>query len=531
MTVLTPEPRDSYDVVIAGSGAAGLTTAVRAASSGSSVLVLEKSRLLGGTSAVGGGVVWAPCNHLMSASGFPDSEAGARAYLASGSAGRMSNEEIDRYIASAPRAVRFLTDVGVRMHPLDRPDYHPEWDGATTGRGLDQDPFDPRPWPGLPELLRPPTYLPPITMSERDAMAGSPVDADLLSHRSERGIRTMGGALVGRLLVAALELGVHVVTESPITALEPVPSGWSATASGTEIAAAAVVLASGGFEWNPRLRHAFLPYPVTPISAPSNTGDGLVLGLRAGAAVDEMTAVWGVPVLTPPTAVHDGAPSGRMANVEMTLPGSIAVNPAGRRFVNEATNYHDLNRAFGAIDPATGTRANTPAHLVFDQSYLDRYPIAGSEPGVAQPWMTRADTPRELARAIGVDPDGLSSTLRSFNEHARRGADPDFDRGASSQDRNLGDPAVRPNPCLAPLDRGPLYAIPVHAGVLGTAGGLATDADGRVLDHETRPIGGLYAAGNSAATAFRDVYPGGGATLGSAITRAHRVGERLAQDG
>lgn len=494
------------------------------------MLVLEKSRLLGGTSAVGGGVVWAPCNHLMPAAGFADSEAEARTYLTSGSAGRMSNEEIDRYITSVPRAVRFLTHVGVRMRPLDRPDYHPEWEGATAGRGLDQDPFDPQPWPGLSELLRPPTYLPPITMSERDALAGTPVDPDLLSQRHNRGIRTMGGALVGRLLVAALEHGVHIVTEAPVTALEHNTTGWTVTASGTEIAAGSVVLASGGFEWNPKLRHAFLPYPVTPISAPSNTGDGLVLGLRAGAAVDEMTAVWGVPVLTPPTAVYDGAPSGRMANVELTLPGSIAVNPAGRRFVNEATNYHDLNRAFGAIDPATGLRANTPAHLVFDQSYLDRYPIAGSEPGVAQRWMTRADTPPELARAIGVDPDGLSSTLRSFNEHARQGTDPKFGRGDSPQDRHLGDPAVLPNPCLAPIERGPLYAVPVHAGVLGTAGGLATDAGGRVLSHETQPIGGLYAAGNCAATLFHDMYPGGGATLGSAITRAHRVGEQLGDD-
>lgn len=527
MTVLTPEPRAHYDVVIAGSGAAGLTAAVRAAAGGASVLVAEKARLLGGTSAVGGGVVWAPCNHLMSAAGFPDSEADARAYLASGSGGRMSGEEIDRYVASVPRAVRFLADVGVRMRPLDRPDYHPEWEGATTGRGLDQDALDPRPWTGLSELLRPPTYLPSITMSERDALAGAPVDPDLLAQRTEQGIRTMGGALVGRLLVAALEHGVHVRTESPLTGLESNATGWTVTMSDTEVTAGAVVLASGGFEWNSKLRHAFLPYPVTPISAPSNTGDGLVLGLRAGAAVDEMTAVWGVPVLAPPTAVYDGAPSGRMGNVEMTLPGSITVNAAGRRFVNEATNYHDLNRAFGAIDPATGQHANTPAHLVFDQAYLNRYSVAGAKPGVPQPWMTSADTPAELARAIGVDPNGLSATLHSFNEHARQGTDPEYGRGASSQDRHLGDPEIGPNPCLAPVEHGPLYAVPVHAGVLGTAGGLATDPDGCVLDHEGDPISGLYAAGNCAATLFRDIYPGGGATLGSAITRAHRVGERL----
>ncbi|AIJ21704.1 fumarate reductase/succinate dehydrogenase flavoprotein domain-containing protein [Amycolatopsis methanolica 239] len=227
-------------------------------------------------------------------------------------------------------------------------------------------------------------------MAERDALAGGAADPGLLAQRAADGVRTMGGALVGRLLVAALEREVDIVAGTPVTGLEP---GWTVRA-GREIRASAVVLASGGFEWNPTLREAFLPFPVTPISARSNTGDSLVLGLRAGAAVGDMTAVWGVPVLTPPTARYDGQQSGRMGNVEMTLPGSLTVTAAGRRFVNEATNYHDLNRAFGPI----GSRA----FLVFDRAYLDRYPVAGcSGP---QPWMVQADTVAGLAAAAGIDP-------------------------------------------------------------------------------------------------------------------------------
>ncbi|MBE9373680.1 FAD-dependent oxidoreductase [Saccharopolyspora sp. HNM0983] len=527
MSVVLPAPAESYDVVVVGSGAAGLTAAVTAAAGGSSVLVLEKASRLGGTSAVGGGVIWAPGNHLMAEAGFADRAEDARSYLAAGSGGRMSAAEIDRYVRTAPDAVRFLTGDGVRMRPLARPDYHPTWAGAARGRGLDQEPFDPGPWPGLADRLRSPTYLPLITMGERDELAGAAPDAALLQQRAERGVRTMGGALVGRLVVAALRRGVDVVAECPVTGLDRDGAGWIVTAGGRGIHTDAVVLASGGFEWNPALRRAFLPYPVTPISAPSNTGDGLVLGLGAGGAVDEMTAVWGVPVLAPPTAVYDGQPSGRMGNVELTLPGSVAVNTAGRRFVNEAANYHDLNRAFGAVDPGTGRFANVPAYLVFDRTYLERYPVAGSTPGVAEPWMHAANTPGELARALQIDPDGLADTLYRFNEHARRGADPDFARGASPQDRHLGDPSAQPNPCLAPVERAPFYAVPVHPGVLGTAGGLATDADGRVLDHGNDPIGGLYAAGNCAATLFRDMYPGGGATLGSAIVRAYRAGAHL----
>lgn len=527
MSLLTSSPLARYDVVVIGSGAAGLTAAAASADAGLSTVVLEKAEQLGGTSAVGGGVIWAPGNHLMAEAGFEDSAEAAKAYLHAGSGGRMSAAEIDRYVTTAPEAVRFLSDVGVRMRALARPDYHPEWAGAASGRGLDQEPFDPNPWPGLAELLRPPTYFPLITMAERDALAGAPIDADLLERRAAAGVRTMGGALVGRLLVAAIERGVHVLAPARVTGLERRDGGWDVTVGNTGFRAASVVLASGGFEWNPALRKAFLPYPITPISAPSNTGDGLVLGLRAGAAVDEMTAVWGVPVLTPPTARYDGMPSGRMGNVEMTLPGSITVTTSGRRFVNEATNYHDLNRAFGAIDPATGHLANSPAFLVFDQRYLDRYPVAGASS--AQPWMIRADTLDELARTAGIDQDGLLTTVEAFNENARQGADPAFGRGESDQDRHLGDPAVRPNPCLAPVERAPFYAVPVHAGALGTAGGLATDADGRVLDHAGEPLPGLYAAGNCSATLFRDAYPGGGATLGSAVVRAHRVGRQLAR--
>ncbi|SDG23641.1 FAD-dependent oxidoreductase [Pseudonocardia oroxyli] len=493
-----------HDLVVVGSGAAGLTAAVGAAEAGLSVLVVEKAARLGGTTAVGGGVIWAPNNALMST---PDSPGAARAYLGTG---RMSASEIAAFVEDVPRAIALLTRVGVRMRPLPRPDYHPDRPGAAHGRGLDQEPFDPRPWPGLAERIRPPTYFPLLTMSERDDRSAGP---EVVKQREAGGVRTMGGALVGRLLVAALDRGVEILAATPVTAL-----GHGTVRLGEEtVAAGAVLLASGGFEWNADLRRRHLAAEITPISAPSNTGDAL--GLARGAALDEMTAVWGVPVITPPGDRYDGMPSGRMGNVEMTLPGSVTVDTTGRRFVNEALNYHDLNRAF----------AGRTAFLVFDRAYRERYPVAGSPPGAVEPWMVTADTPAELARRVGIDPAGLVATLGRFNAAARRGADPDFGRGANPQDRHLGDPAITPNPCLAPVAQGPFFAVPVHAGALGTAGGLATDLDGRVVDPAGDPIPGLYAAGNCAATLFRDGYPGGGATLASAVVRAYRVVRHLAR--
>jgi 3-oxosteroid 1-dehydrogenase len=300
-------------------------------------------------------------------------------------------------------------------------------------------------------------------MAERDDRSGTPA---LLARRAADGLGRWGARWWGGCWSPRRSAAWTSSPGSPSPGWTAI-RGWSGWAS-TRLRPGPSSSPRAGFEWNPALRHRYLPADVTPISAPSNTGDGLVLGIGAGAATDEMTAVWGVPVLTPPTDRYDGRPGGRMGNVEMTLPGSVTVDTTGRRFVNEALNYHDLNRAFGG----------RTAFLVFDRAYRDRYPVAGSPPGTVEPWMVSADTPAELARCTGIDPDGLATTLAAFNAAARLGQDPEFGRGANAQDRHLGDPAVGPNPCLAALETAPYLAVPIHAGALGTAGGLTTNLDG-----------------------------------------------------
>ena len=197
----------------------------------------------------------------------------------------------------------------------------------------------------------------------------------------------------------------------------------------------------------------------------------------------------------------------------MTLPGSITVNSSGCRFVNEALNYHDVSRVFANIDLHTSRQQNNPAWLVFDTNFLEKYPVAGSTPGVAEEWMNASPTWEELGRKTGINAAALQDTVRVFNADAEAGVDTRYGRGTSEQDRHLGDQANLPNPCLAPLLRAPYYAVRLHAGVLGTSGGLATDHHGSVLDRRGEPIEGLYAAGNVAAGVFRNT-PGGGATLG-----------------
>lgn len=527
------------DVVVIGSGAAGLTAATRAADAGASVVVLEKASQLGGTTAVGGGVLWAPANRLGREAGYADTRQDAMAYLMAAGAGRISEHEAAWYVDGAARAVDYLTEkTRVSLTPLARPDYRLEFPGATQGgRSLDNNAFNVGSVDGLGEVLRPSSYFPLLTMAERDALSGGAPDPGVLASRAASGVRTMGGALIASLLVSALERGVIVAAGARVTSLEyddgssqvPGEGSWRVTiGDAVGLAADAVVIASGGFEWSPELQRAFLSHPITPISAPSNEGDGLRLGLELGAAVEDMTAFWGVPVITTPEQVYDGKPSGRMANVEMTLPGSMTIGADGRRFVDEALNYHDVSHVMGALDEHRLVAKGLPAWLVFDRTYLDSYPVAGSTPGTPADWMTEGATIEELATRIGVDPAVLSAQVNDFNEAAARGEDPDFGRGQSPEDRFLGDASVTPNPCLRPLSRAPYYAVPLHCGALGTAGGLATNANAQVVRFDGTVIDGLYAAGNVSATAFRGTYPAGGSTLGPAVTRGFIAGEHLA---
>lgn len=515
-----------------GSGASGLTAAVRAAHADLRVAVVEKADKLGGTSAAGGGVIWAPANHLGAAAGYQDSQRAGIDYLAAAAGDVMSHEDIAWYVRTSGEAITFLDKhTRLELSPLERPDYHLEWPGAAAGgRSLDNAAFRADDYPEIAEVLRQPTYFPLLTMLERDDLNGRAPDPQLLADRAAQGVRTMGGALVGALTASALDAGVHIALNAPATNLDREADGWHLTvAATTSITAAAVVIASGGFDYNERLRRTFLPLDVTPIGAPSNEGDGLELGMAVGASLRDMTALWGVPIINAAGQTYDGKPTGRMGNVEMTLPGSITVNTAGRRFVNEALNYHDAARVFANIDPHTGMAQNNPAWLVFDHTFMSKYPVAGSTPGQAPAWMLQADSIPALAEQAGIDAEQLVATVEKFNADARRGVDTEFGRGSSEQDRHLGDASIGPNPCLAPLETGPYYAVPLHAGTLGTSGGLATNHDGQVLDRQQQPIQGLYAAGNVSGGVFRNTYPGGGATLGSGVTRAYAVGSHLAE--
>jgi succinate dehydrogenase/fumarate reductase flavoprotein subunit len=267
----------------------------------------------------------------------------------------------------------------------------------------------------------------------------------------------------------------------------------------------------------------------TMCSPPSNTGDGLRMAQRIGAMTRGTREAWWAPMsVTGDT--RDGEAVGTLLRFERQGPGSIMVNRHGERFANESQNYNDLARALQSWDSANNQTLNTPAHVIFDHSYLERYGILAHRAGMPTPdYLTEADTLEELAAKINVPAAKLAATVARFNEHAARGEDPDFGRGTSAYDKYWGDNGCPwPNPSLGPLQAGPFYALEVVNGAFGTNGGIATDGRARVLDVDGNPIPGLFAAGNATENAYAAGYPGAGATLGPIMTMGYLAGRMLA---
>jgi 3-oxosteroid 1-dehydrogenase len=536
----------SHDVVVLGTGAAGLVAALAAHDRGADVGLYEKGTVVGGTTALSGGIVWIPNNHHAAAAGLSDSREDALAYLDSLSLGAIDPALAAALIDTGPELVRWLeATTPLRLRVVKGyPDYHPEHPGGKPGggRSLDPDLFDYAalgPW--ADRVARPPS-LPRLTLIETPLGGGSgaidPADMDERDHRDSRG---RGQALVGALLRACLDRGIEPVTgaraielirqDGRVTGVRFAPAGPIDDVE----ARRGAVIATGGFEWEPTLVRAFLRGPMTsPTTIPTNTGDGLRMALGAGAAVGAMAEAWWVPTIEIPGEMLYGRQRARLVLRERTLPRSILVNRRGRRFANEAANYNALGGAFHQFDPSRFEYANLPCWLVFDHGYLTRYGLLDVEPESAVPsWLSTAASVDELAECIGVDAAGLVATVARWNELVRRGHDDDFGRGDSAYDGWSGDQRFlgSPQATLGPIDEPPYYAVEVHSGTLGTKGGPRTDVDGRVLDFDGRAIGGLYAAGNAMAAATGLVYGGAGGTLGPAVVFGYRAGRHAATRG
>nr|WP_321889329.1 FAD-dependent oxidoreductase [Paraburkholderia bannensis] len=558
---------ETFDVVIVGSGAGGLLAACRAADQGLSVVVLEKSGEYGGTSAVSGGGIWIPCNHLIAEAGGKDTREAARIYLDACIEGASSPARVDAYLDTAPEMLRYLeARTPVRYQSLAHyADYFQALPGAMPGyRALDPLPFDGARLGSEFARLRQPSpgtlvggrvavtskEAHTLLAKERGFMALAlrefgrywlDIRARLRSRRDRR--LTLGNALVGGLRYALLERKVPLWLDTPMRDLIEFDGrieGVLVERNGKPLRVLArrgVILAAGGFERNQTLRERYLPQPSNAqwsATPPNNTGDAIMAGERAGGALALMEHVWGAPTLR--VAQEEKQ---RALFVERNLPGCVIVNGLGRRFVNEAAPYSEFVPAMYRDHAKTG--ACLPAWMIFDARFRKRYPCGPIMPASMMPdaripesfrsLLYRADSLDSLAAQIGVNAAGLHETVTQMNAYAASGVDEAFGKGGNVFDTYYGDPAVQPNPCLAPIGEAPFYAVRIDAGDIGTKGGLVTDENARVLRADGSVIAGLYAIGNSSASMMGASYPGAGSTLGPAMTFGYRAADHCAAQG
>lgn len=512
------------DVVVVGTGAAGLAAARGAAADGARVTVLESTSTIGGTTAMSGGVSWLPGNRFGAADDDPDD---VLTYLRGLDLGDVEPCLVEQFVADAPRVADLLVDTTpLEWSPLPWPDYHSERPGGREGgRGLEPRPLDlPA---GVRDRVRAPlSWRQPVTY--REVVHGE-VTREVIERRRAEGTLVMGSALVGALLAAVDDQGVAVRTAVRATGLRTRDGRVVGVTTDHGDLDGVVVLATGGFERDPALVRTFLRAPVAGLTgAPGARGDGLRMAMRVGAALGNMSEAWWCPALAVPGETVDGEPLDRLVLDERSRPGALMVDRHGRRFVDEAQNYNDVGRAMHAFDAAAFAFSADPTWLVVDHENRTRYhlgPVLRDEPD--PPWMCSADDLPGLAGQIGVDADTLVATVARFNAHAVDGHDPDFGRGDTAYDRFVGDPGA-PHPNLRPLDQPPFHAVRLRPGTLGTKGGPRTDRDGRVLDLDGDPIPGLFGAGNVTASPFGLAYPGAGGTIGPALVFGTRAGEAAA---
>ena len=535
------------DLVVIGSGGAGLTAALAAAEAGASVLVLEKTDKVGGTTAVSGGVVWIPNNHHMPDAGIDDSRDEALTYLRRIADGRTDDALLERYIDAAPELCSWLeTHTGLVFKALARyPDYHPEFDGGKPGgRSLETGLFDTNTLGDWARSLRRSPIFGGTPMSVTEATEWGVFSDPLalpyreLAKRYTAGMVCYGASLIGNLLAACLDRDILPMLGTGASELVVDDSGRvvgvvAADADGTETrigATKGVLLASGGFEWDSELCKRFLGGVVThPNSPPSMTGDGLHMAMRVGAELGNMAEAWWCPSVDVPGETYDDVQLHRGEFAIRSLPHSIIVNRAGQRFVNEAHNYNDMMKPFFHFDPVDYVRPNLPAWLVIDSQFVSKYLLVTSVPGMPVPgFVEQADTLDALAEQIGVDVDGLRATVERFNGFADAGVDGDYRRGESVYDHFYGDPKHEPNPNLGRIEAGPFFALPVHPGAIGTKGGPRTDEHARVRRAGGGFVEGLYAAGNAMAGIMGPGYPGAGATIGAAMVFGWLAGSHAA---
>lgn len=549
------------DLLVVGAGAGGMATALAAALMGLKVVLCEASGQVGGTTSTSAGTVWVPGNRQGQEAGYRDTKEAASRYLEALSGADDAYGRRQAYLATANEAIKYLErHSAVKFASAGRhPDYLPLPGAAVSGRALAPLPFDGRRLHDGFARIRPPL---PDFMVLGGMMVGKTDVAALigryrswrnLAHtlrllmrhgldrlRHPRGTRlVMGNALVARLYYSLLQAGVTIHFDCVLCELISGPDGVHgatfAQPGGRRVLRSrlGVVLATGGVGHHAGLRTqlADTPADLDSLAYEGNRGEGLQAALRLGASLEQHDGnfFW-QPVSRVPTA--KGYRLFPHLYMDRTKPGIIAVNTAGRRFVNEADSYHHFVEAM--LRPQEGGASALPCYLICDARFIRQYGLGVIPPGkrslrpyLRSGYIAMAPDLASLAARLGISAEGLAASVERNNRDAATGVDTQFDKGASALNLLNGDPTHRPNPCLGYLRLPPFYALPVWPADAANSAGLSTDADGRVLDTDENPIPGLYACGNDMASIMRGSYPGPGITLGPALVFGYRIARHV----
>ncbi|MGY1812483.1 FAD-binding protein [Blastococcus sp. SYSU D00820] len=551
MTAAEQSWDEEYDFVVVGSGGGGMAAALTAADAGLSVLVVEKGKKFGGSTAISGGGIWIPNNPTLRAEGHDDSRESIRRYLDLLTEGRVPAARLDAFVDNGEPAMELLCRSRWMRFSWTKgyADYHPELEGGRPlGRSIEAKPFDTRKLGDDEKYQRPNSMKGPLglwvtakdyhdlAMVKRtwrgrwaSVIAAWRVSSNVVRRRH---MATGGRALVARMRMALKDAGIPLWLKSPVTRLVTDAAGAvrgvEVDRAGTPVRVGArlgVLLATGGFDHDPEMRARYLPeggQADFSAGARENVGDGIRMGQQLGAAVDLMDDAWWMPSVRHPLGAVIPLVS------ERCIPPSVIVGADGRRFTNESAPYVNF-----VHDQLAG--GHVPAWFVMDAKARSRYPFAQILPGMPIPKefyeqgiAFRADTLGELAGRIGVPADALTATVERFNGFARAGKDADFGRGDSAYDRYYGDPTLQ-NPNLDVIDKAPYYAFRIEAGDLGTKGGLVCDEASRVLRADGSAIPGLYATGNTSASVMGNEYAGPGATIGPSIVFGYIAARHAAE--
>jgi len=548
-----PFPKE-VDVIVIGSGAAGFSAALTAAIGGLKVVLLEKAEVFGGTTAISGGAIWVPESRQAKELGLKDSRTQVLAYLEDLIGDDLQREMVEAYLDAAPKMLDLFekhTHLKFTAREIS-PDYHHGLKGTVMGgRTMDTAFFDGRLLGKDFDKLRPP-------LSQFMALGGMMVHLkeveDLYGFgrslkattkvlkmftryfidrlKYARGTRLIyGNALIAAALKSAIELGIDLRSNSTVTALineDGKVKGATVKHHNKEldiIARHGVILATGGAPHNAKFRETYLRSPATHYSVAPKTNNGAVLDMvvQIGGYIQEnkdkanafFVAVSFIEDANGEKIFYPHLLGDRLK------PGSIAVNSQGARFTNESSSYYTFVQ--GMYNRGEGEETK-PAYLIGDQKFLKKYGLglanASSPPEkfIEKGYLIKGETIEELAEKLQIPASNLANTIKQVNVHAEKGHDPDFGKGSSEYNKYMGDKTHQPNPCIGKIETAPYYAIKLWPGDFGTNCGLAIDEAARVLKKDKTPIENLYACGNDTHNVMSGFYPGGGTTLGPALS-------------